>query len=126
MTISERIKFLRKSILNLNQDDFSKKIGISRSNVANIEVGRINITDRTIVDICREFNINESWIRNGEGEIFAEPNTFSLDEYLKQQGATKLEIEIVKNYFNIPKEIRGTVLEYFKNKILPIIQKNNL
>ena len=61
MNVSERVKFLRKSILDLNQDEFSKKIGISRSNVANIEVGRINITDRTISDICREFNINEKW-----------------------------------------------------------------
>lgn len=123
MNVSERVKFLRKSILDLNQDEFSKKIGISRSNVANIEVGRINITDRTISDICREFNINEKWLRNGEGEVFVEPDSFSLDEYLKQQGATELEMEIIKGYFNIPKEIRGTVLEYFKNIILPTISK---
>ncbi len=123
MTISERVKFLRKEILNLNQDEFSKKLGISRSNVANIEVGRINITDRTISDICREFNISEEWLRNGTGEMLVPPDTFSLDDYLKQQGATELEMEIIKGYFNIPKEIRGTVLEYFKNIILPTISK---
>lgn len=58
MTVSERIKYLRKSILNLTQDKFSEKIGLSRSNIANIEVSRIKITDRTINDICRVFGIN--------------------------------------------------------------------
>ena len=67
MEISHRVKYLRKDVIKINQDDFSKKIGLSRSNIANIETGRVKLTDRTISDICREFNVNEEWLRNGTG-----------------------------------------------------------
>lgn len=122
MTINSRIKLLRKS-LGLTQAAFAEKIGLKQASIGLYENEQRNVLDRTISDICREFNVNEEWLRNGEGEVFVEPDTFSLDEYLKQQCATELEIEIIKGYFNIPPEIRGTVLEYFKNVILPTIQK---
>jgi len=122
MTINSRIKFLRKT-LGLTQAAFAEKIGLKQASIGLYENEQRNVLDRTISDICREFNVNEEWLRTGEGEVFVEPDTFSLDEYLKQQGATELEMEIIKGYFNIPKEIRGTVLEYFKNIILPTISK---
>ena len=46
MTIHERIKHLRKYELKLTQEEFAQKIKISRSNLANIESGKISITDR--------------------------------------------------------------------------------
>jgi transcriptional regulator with XRE-family HTH domain len=120
--LNERLALLRE-ILGLTTRKFGEKLNITGGAVTNMEKGTRNITDRTISDICREFNVNEEWLRNGKGDVFIEPDTFSLDEYLKQQGATELEMEIIKGYFNIPKEIRGTVLDYFKNIILPAIQK---
>ena len=66
---SGRIKCLRKKILNYTQDEFAQKINISRANLSSIETGRIAVTDRVITDICREFSINESWLRFGTGEI---------------------------------------------------------
>lgn len=122
MDINDRIKLLRNT-LGLSQESFGKNILLERSTISLIERHQRNVTDRIFNDICREFNVNEEWLRTGNGEIFVEPDTFSLDEYLKQQGATELEMEIIKGYFNIPKEMRGTVLEYFKNIILPTISK---
>lgn len=122
MDINDRVKFLRNT-LGLSQDAFGKNILLERSTISLIERHQRNVTDRILNDICRVYNVNVEWLRDGEGEVFVEPDTFSLDEYLKQQGATELEMEIIKGYFNIPKEIRGTVLEYFKNIILPTIQK---
>lgn len=55
MEIYDRVKYLRKDFLHLTQDEFSKKLNISRANVANIESGRVSITERTIQDICRIF-----------------------------------------------------------------------
>lgn len=72
MLLNERVKQLRKDILKMSQEDFGKQIGISRSNVANIENGRINLTDRVISDICSKFNVNEKWLRTGHGEMFLE------------------------------------------------------
>ncbi|RJU65943.1 XRE family transcriptional regulator [Coprococcus sp. AM27-12LB] len=70
MNIGERIRHLRKNELKMTQDDFASKIDISRSNIGNIEIGRIAVTERIISSICREFNVNEGWLRTGEGEMF--------------------------------------------------------
>lgn len=72
MEIGERIKVLRKDILKLTQQDFSEALNMSRSNMGNIEIGRIAVTDRVISDICEKFNVNEEWLRNGTGNIFVE------------------------------------------------------
>ncbi|WP_294124713.1 helix-turn-helix transcriptional regulator [uncultured Clostridium sp.] len=120
--MNERLKLIR-DILNLSQNELGLKLGVTSSSISKLEKGSTKFTERMIKTICKELNVNEEWLRDGEGEVFVEPDTFSLDEYLQQQGATELEIEIIKGYFNIPPEIRGTVLEYFKNIILPTIQK---
>lgn len=66
--MNERIKLLRKS-LNMTQKEFSLKIGLSRNFIAQIETGAKSPSDRTIKDICRSFNINENWLRTGQGKM---------------------------------------------------------
>lgn len=70
LMINERIRILRKNELKMTQQDFANKIEISRSNLGNIETGEVTVTDRTISSICRVFNVNEKWLRTGEGEMF--------------------------------------------------------
>lgn len=70
MTINERIKFLRKNQLHLIQEEFVKGLNISRSNLGAIEVGRIAVTERVISDICNKYDVNETWLKTGDGEIF--------------------------------------------------------
>ena len=65
----ERIKQLRKQ-LKINQSEFGSRIGISRDTIANIEGNRIEIKDIYVLSICKEFNVNEDWLRTGEGEMF--------------------------------------------------------
>lgn len=72
MEMHNRVKYLRKNLLNLTQQEFADSIKISRSNIGNIEVGRISMTDRTISDICEKFSVNENWLRFGEGAPFVE------------------------------------------------------
>ena len=79
MEIHERIKYLRKDILKLTQQEFSDSLKISRSNMGNIEIGRIAVTDRVICDICEKFNIIEEWLRTGNGSMYIE---LSKDEYI--------------------------------------------
>lgn len=66
----DRIKYLRKELLHLTQEEFANSLKISRSNLGSIEIGRVNLTDRIISDICEKFNVNENWLRTGEGETF--------------------------------------------------------
>ena len=72
MTLGERIKEVRTS-KGLTQEQFSGKIGLSRNYVARIEIGERLPSDRTIKDICREFGVDELWLRTGIGEAFSVP-----------------------------------------------------
>ncbi len=74
----ERIRELRKKILDLTLEDFSNKINISRSNLGNIETGRIGLTERVLLDICRTFHVRREWIETGNEPIF-ENNVDPLD-----------------------------------------------
>lgn len=67
MEINERLKHLRKDILKMTLENFGAKIHLSRQSLSNIENGNRSITDRAISDICREFDVNEEWLRTGEG-----------------------------------------------------------
>ena len=67
--MNDRIKHIRKS-LHMTQDEFATKIGLSRNFIAQVENGTKNPSDRTVSDICREFDVNEEWLRNGTGEMF--------------------------------------------------------
>jgi len=66
-----RIKRIR-NILNISQNEFAKRLGISQSTLAMIEVNKRNFSDKHIKLICSEFNVNERWLRTGEGEVFNE------------------------------------------------------
>ena len=44
----------------------------SRGHISALESGKKNITDRIVKDICREFKINEQWLRTGEGNMFSD------------------------------------------------------
>ena len=66
--MQNRIKQIRKAT-GLTQQEFADRLGISRSNIATYETREGNISDATIKLICREFRINETWLRTGEGEM---------------------------------------------------------
>ena len=67
--LKDRFKELRKE-LNATQQEFADKLKISRNFVAQIEMGSKVPSDRTIDDVCREFNVNEEWLRTGKGNMF--------------------------------------------------------
>lgn len=68
--MDERIKKLRKT-LGLTQQKFADAIGVRQNTVAQYEMGRNPPNDTVITLICREFNVNEAWLRTGDGEMFA-------------------------------------------------------
>lgn len=68
-TTNDRIKELRRE-LGLNQTDFGSRIGVKQTTVAGYENGTRAPLDTVITSICREFNVSETWLRTGEGEMF--------------------------------------------------------
>lgn len=69
--MNERLKKLRKS-LDMTQQQFADKLGVKRNTVGQWECGINALTDQTIFSICREFHVNEEWLRTGKGEMFVE------------------------------------------------------
>lgn len=68
-TIGSRIRELRKT-LKLNQSEFASRIGSVQNTITGYETGRREPSNQVVTLICREFNINEDWLRTGEGEMF--------------------------------------------------------
>lgn len=69
MKEGKRIKELRNA-LNLNQTNFGEQLGLKQTTIAGYENNHRELTDRTISDICRVFNVNEEWLRTGDGPMF--------------------------------------------------------
>ena len=68
--IGERIKMLRRS-LDLTQQEFADKIGSVQNTITGYETGRRCPSNQVIALICREFHVNEAWLRTGEGDMRA-------------------------------------------------------
>lgn len=67
--MKERIRQLRKQ-LKFNQTEFGEKVGVKGNTIGNYELGLRNPSEAVIFSICREFNVNEEWLRIGKGEMF--------------------------------------------------------
>ena len=78
--IQNRLRLVRKN-LSLSQDEFGKVIGLSRSQIGCYEKGIRDVTERSLNDICREFNVNKEWLLNGVGKMYNEQDT-NLSELL--------------------------------------------
>lgn len=78
--MKDRLKKLRKT-LDLTQQAFADRIGMKQNTIAQYEMGRTIPSDAIIFSICREFNVNENWLRTGEGDMFME---MSRDEQIEK------------------------------------------
>lgn len=119
----ERIKELRKT-LGLTQQEFADKIGIKRNTVATYESGRNEPIDAVVSLICREFNVNEEWLRTGKGEMFVEVP--EEDEEMKYIALLLKDKEDA-----VAKAVKGFIVEYKKlnpanQKVIQDLLKNTL
>lgn len=69
--MKNRILKIRKDS-KLNQEDFGLRLNLTKNYISLIETGNRIPSDRTISDICREFNVNEDWLKNGTGDMYKE------------------------------------------------------
>ena len=114
-TINERIKALRGT-LGMKQVDFANKISRTQAVFSKYESGAIAITDRTIADICREFNVNEQWLRAGEGPMFKQQdnldNMLTADVAKLVRSSDEFTKKLIHNYLSLPQEARDEVKKF--------------
>lgn len=111
--MNERIKQLRKE-LGLTLDKFGEKIGVGKTAISKIENGDRSVTDQMFKSICREFNVREEWLRNGEEPMFNGFPQTVLDELCEQYDLDTLDKQIVDIYISLPKQLRDSVKDHIK------------
>lgn len=115
MNTYERIRHLRKNELKITQEEFSSKIDISRSNLGNIETGKVELTDRVISSICREFKVNYLWLTEGKGDIFTSTPESVVDELAEDYKLDDLDKKIIEKYLELSDSQRAVIKEYIKS-----------
>lgn len=125
--MNERLKKLR-SYLGITQQVFADKLQIPRNNIAGYETGKRSPSDAVISLICREFNVNETWLRTGEGEMFNPvPEEDEVASYVAElldpdNPFTDLIVEIMRTYSQLDPKSQEVLLE-FSRKLMENIKK---
>lgn len=102
---SERVKIVRKNA-QLTMEKFGEKLGVTKTAVSLIESGKNSLTDQMAKLICREFNVDYFWLRDGIGEIYmAEPETI-VDELADEYKLSEVGKALVKFYVNLDPGLR--------------------
>ena len=114
LAMKDRLKRLRKNILKMNQTEFGKKIGIGAQAIAEIEKGRNELTERNFEAICRTFNVNPNWLRNGVGEVFIENKESALKNIVEEFDLEPDEAALIGALLELPKDYRAGVVKYVK------------
>lgn len=106
----DRIKQLRKA-LGLTQAKFGEIIGLKQNSVALIEAGR-ETSDQTIFAICREFRVNEAWLRTGEGEMFVPTPTTVVDQLCEEYDLDGAARVVLEKFITLPPEEQEVIFGY--------------
>lgn len=102
--MKDRIKELRKR-LGLDQTEFGSRIGIKQGSVSAYEKGIRIPLDSVILSICKEFSVNEEWLRTGNGEMF--------EELTEQQKIMKHTASLLKNTDSVVADaIKNLIVTY--------------
>ena len=120
--MNNRLKELRKNYLNITLEQFGKKIGVAKSTLSNIENGRFGATELMIKSICREFNVNEDWLRYGTGDVFhipADDVAEILSEMLENSESEfyQFVLSLAKTYSQLSPNSQAILDEYTRNFI---------
>lgn len=114
--MNTRIKELRK-FLGLTQKEFGGRIGVKPNTIATYEIGRSTPIDAVISLICREFNVNEEWLRTGKGSMFKATEEAAVSKLCREVHASVIEAGIIRAYFRIPPEIRDTFMRRLMEEV---------
>lgn len=111
--MKERLKKLRKE-LDLTQQEFADRIGISRGNIATYETRDGSPGSSVINLICREFSVSETWLRTGEGEMFLPSPNGVLDELVQKYGLSTRGKVIVEKFLDLNPDVQEAVAVYIE------------
>ena len=111
--MNERIRELRKA-LGLTQEQFAKKIGTKRGTIASYEVGKGNPINTVLFSICREFSVNEDWLRLGEGDMFVEASFDEIEQLVKRYNLPDTAKYLIASFMKLSEQEMYSVIGYIE------------
>lgn len=115
--MKDRIRKVRKA-LDLTQRGFAERIGMKSNTIATYEMGRATPSDAAINNICKEFDVNENWLRTGEGEMFIPAPTSELDALASRYpNMTHETYVLVEKLVNLPKASQDIITGFMREVV---------
>lgn len=109
--MNSRIKKLRKA-LDLTQHEFANRIGSVQNTITGYETGRRVPSNQVISLICKTFNVSETWLRTGEGEMFSPKASAAMEALARERGLTHSDYVLIEKFLNLKPESRVVIAEY--------------
>ncbi len=111
--MNERLQELRKEHLHMTLEKFAEPLGVQNSAISKLEKGRTNLTDQMILSICRTYNVNEEWLRTGNGPVFQElPEDDEFAVALSEITNDVLIKSILIEYSKLDKSLRNAFHDF--------------
>ncbi len=114
--MNERIKEVRQ-YFKLTLAEFGNRIGMTKSGLSKVERGENGTTEQTITSICREFNVNELWLRTGTGPMLDDSKPSILARLAEEKQLTPREQAIVSAFVDLPPQDRAAILRYMDSMV---------
>lgn len=114
--MNARIKQIRRE-LGLTQTEFAERIGLKQNSIALIESGKRNISDQAVLSICREYGINEEWLRTGRGEKMAPDASDELEALVKKYDLSNADQVLIEKYVNLKAGSRETIINFITDVV---------
>jgi len=109
--MNERIKDIRK-VLRLTQTAFAERIAVRQQTIAMIEARKSNPSDQLINSICREFRVNETWLRTGDGDMFVPSPSSVVDRLAETYRLCPEAVAMVEKFVELEPTAQKTVFAY--------------
>ena len=119
MTQGERVKKVRKK-LGLTLEKFGEKVGVGKTAISNIEKGNRNLTEQMAISICREYNVDYTWLTTGEGDdIFEKSPSSTMEQLKKEFDLDDFSYNLVYQYLKLNADQRQAVRDFFYTAAAP-------
>lgn len=122
--INIRITELRK-VLGLSMEKFGNQVGITKSSINAIEKGRNNPSERTIMLICKAYNVSPLWLKEGVGDMFLDFPKTELDRIAQDYALDETDKLLIETFLESSESDRQAIKNFLQTFAKKIVQKKD-
>lgn len=116
--MDRRIKEIRKANGNISQELFGKRLGLTGATISRLESGDRQPTEAIILSLCREYDVDEDWLRTGEGKMKLEQSEEDGKRLAHlMRGMSENKKKLFRILADMPDELLDEMISYMKKEI---------